>query len=102
MMETPILARAHASKDQLKLERMGDIYEARAIQWGGFNISFEKALQDVDVTPFLKGLPDDLDQCPHWGYVFKGKIIVRYKDHEEIINEREAYYMAPGTYSHRD
>ncbi len=75
---------------------MGDVYEAAAVQWGGFNVSFEKALGDMDITPFLKGLPDNLDQCPHWGYVFKGKMIIRYKDHEETVNEGEAYYMAPG------
>jgi len=95
-METQTLTKTHASKGQLKLERMGEIYQAAATQWGGFNISFEKALADADITPFLKGLPDNLDQCPHWGYVFKGKIIVRYKDHEETIKEGEAYYIAPG------
>jgi len=86
----------HASRDTLQVEKMGDVYEARAVQWGGFNVSFETARADLDVTPYLKGLPEDLDQCPHWGYVFKGKLIVRYKDHEETINEGEAYYIAPG------
>lgn len=75
---------------------MGDVYEARQTEWGGFIVSFEKALEDADVTPFLKGLPDNLDQCPHWGYVFKGKMTVRYKDHEETVNEGQAYYIAPG------
>jgi len=81
----------HASKDQIPAETMGDVYEARAVEWGGFTVSFERALDDVDVTPYLKGLPDDRDQCPHWGFVFKGKMIVRYKDHEETINTGEAY-----------
>jgi hypothetical protein len=86
----------HASKDKFKLERMGDIYETKQTQWGGFIVSFEKALKDADITPFLKGLPDNMDQCPHWGYIFKGKMTVRYKDHEEAINEGQAYYLAPG------
>src|SRR5262249_4746653 len=34
--------------------------------------------------------------CPHWGYHFKGKIVVRYADHEETINAGQPFYMAPG------
>ena len=86
----------HASISQIPAEKMGDVYEARVVQWGGMNVSFEKALADMNVTPYLKGLPNNMDQCPHWGYVFKGKLIVRYKDHEENVNAGEAYYIAPG------
>jgi hypothetical protein len=35
-------------------------------------------------------------QAHQWGYVFKGKMIVRYKNHEEVVNAKEAYYLAPG------
>jgi hypothetical protein len=41
-------------------------------------------------------LPDDRCQCPHGGYLFKGKIVVRYADHEEKINAGQAFYMSPG------
>src|SRR5207245_7421707 len=30
-----------------------------------------------DLAPLLKGLPDDRCQCPHWGFLFKGRIVVR-------------------------
>jgi len=86
----------HALRDDIPVEKLGDAYEAGAVQWGGFNVSFERALADMDVTPYFKGLPDDLDQCPHWGYIFKGTMIIRYKDREETINAGEAYYVAPG------
>jgi len=86
----------HVSRDDISMERLGDAYEAGAVQWGRFNVSFERALADMDVTPYLKGLPDDLDQCPHWGFVFKGRVIIRYKDRQETINAGEAYYVAPG------
>jgi hypothetical protein len=49
-----------------------------------------------NLAPKLEGLPDDRCQCPHWGYLFKGKIVVRYADHEETINAGQAFYMAPG------
>jgi hypothetical protein len=86
----------HISRSDIQPEVFNGIYEVRVVERGGFNISFEKALADIDITPYLNGLPDTLDSCPHWGFLIKGKIIVRYKDHEEIINSGEAYYMAPG------
>jgi hypothetical protein len=46
--------------------------------------------------PLFKGLPDDRCQCPHWGYVLKGRMRIRYPDHEEIIEAGDAYYMVPG------
>ena len=49
-----------------------------------------------DTAPVVKGLPDDACPCPHWGYVFKGKVLVRYDDHEETLEAGDAYYMAPG------
>lgn len=84
------------SREDIQPEVFGGSYEVRAVELGGFNVSFEKALDDMDVTPYLKGLPDNRDPCPHWGFLFKGKIIVRYKDREETINAGEAYYMASG------
>jgi len=50
----------------------------------------------VDLAPILKGLPDDRCQCPHWGYLFRGRILVRYADHNETIEAGQAFYMAPG------
>jgi quercetin dioxygenase-like cupin family protein len=51
----------------------------------------------MNYGPFLKGLPANACQCPHWGYCFKGKLIVRYTEgHEETVTAGEAYYMPPG------
>ena len=49
-----------------------------------------------DLAPVLKGLPDDRCQCPHWGYVLKGRMVVTYGDREEIVNAGDAYYLPPG------
>ncbi len=94
-MEVTMAKKTHASKDDIPVEKMGD-YEVRAVQWGGMNIGFEKAKSDFDVTPYLKGLPDNLDQSPHWGYVLKGEFITKYKDHEEHVKAGQIYYAAPG------
>ena len=51
----------------------------------------------TDFTPMLKGLPADLCQVPHWGYVLQGTLNVRYEDgSEEAIRPGELYYMPNG------
>jgi len=66
-------------------------------EWGGYTVSFFKIKEDWAPSPLLfKGLPDDRCQAPHYGYVFKGKARLKYKDYEETINTGEAYYMKPG------
>jgi hypothetical protein len=52
--------------------------------------------QDIDATPLMKGLPDDRCQCPHWGYVIKGKVTMRYPDRVETYEAGEAYYNPAG------
>lgn len=54
------------------------------VELGGYTVSFTTLLVDIDATPFMKGLPDDRCQCPHWGYLFKGNMTARYADREEV------------------
>jgi hypothetical protein len=62
----------------------------------GYTVTFETLLEDIDATPFMKGLPDDRCQCPHWGYVFKGKMTARYADGDEVFEAGNAFYSPPG------
>lgn len=51
----------------------------------------------VDFTPLLKGLPGDLCQCPHWGYILAGSIRLRYADGTEELNSAgDVYYWRGG------
>jgi hypothetical protein len=59
-------------------------------------VGFETYSTDGAMTSAFKGLPDDRCQCPHWGYVLKGKVGYRFADREETFVEGEAYYAAPG------
>jgi len=71
--------------------------ESRSTEWEGYQVSFTTVKKEQsNPSPLFKGLPDNMCQTPHWGYVFKGKMVVRYKDREETINAGEAYYMEPG------
>jgi hypothetical protein len=44
----------------------------------------------------LKGLPEDMCQCSHYGYVLKCRMRVRYADREEAVEAGDAYYLVPG------
>lgn len=68
----------------------------REVEWSDIHAGFESFHVDVDMSPLLQGLPDNRCQCPHWGYVLKGRIRVQYPNREEILNAGDAYYMAPG------
>jgi hypothetical protein len=62
----------------------------------GFTVNFVTIRESHDLAPILAGLPGGNCPCPHWGYVLKGRITVRYGDHEEVIEAGDAFYMPPG------
>jgi len=68
----------------------------REIEWGGMAVELGSFHEEVDPSPFFKGLPDDRCQCPHWGYVLQGQLRYQFADHEEVYNAGDAYYVAPG------
>src|SRR5260221_8687361 len=68
----------------------------REEQLGTYTVNFVEFRQDIDATPLMKGLPDDRCQCPHWGYVIKGKITMRFAEREEVYQAGDAFYSPPG------
>ena len=68
----------------------------RCDQWGEMMVETGTFRQDIDVTDLFKGLPDDRCQCPHWGYVVKGTMHYNFADHDEVYQQGEVYYVAPG------
>ena len=63
----------------------------------GYTLSFVSFREDIDATPLYKGLPDDRCQCPHLGYVLKGKVKFTFADgREEVYEAGEAYHAPPG------
>ena len=65
--------------------------------WGNMTCGHMQMSKGVDFTPLLKGLPHDHCQCPHWGYVIRGKIRVIYQDgKEEVVEGGQLYYWPSG------
>jgi mannose-6-phosphate isomerase-like protein (cupin superfamily) len=69
---------------------------SRDTEWGNMNVAWEEWAAGMDGTPMFKGLPDDRCQSPHWGYMIKGRIRIKYHDHDEVISAGEVYYLPPG------
>ena len=42
--------------------------------WGEMHVEKDVFKTVMDIIPYLKGLPNDDDPCPHCGIVVKGKI----------------------------
>lgn len=69
----------------------------READWGSLNVSFQRFPAGFDLTPLLRGLPHDRCQCPHWGYVTKGRMIVSQSGIPDVaVGPGEAYYAPPG------
>ena len=68
----------------------------RSEELDDYTVDFITFRENVDHTPLLRGLPDDRCQCPHWGFVVRGKLVLRYADRDEIYQAGDAYYGAAG------
>lgn len=62
----------------------------------GYTVTIVSFAAEIDGAPLLKGLKDDLCQCPHWGYVVKGTATFTFADHVETFEAGDAFYLPPG------
>jgi hypothetical protein len=86
-----------SSKSQAPESLEVEGYEGHFDELDGYTVGFETYTADADLAPLFAGLPDDRCQCPHWGYVLKGRLTYRYADGtEDTIESGEAYYARPG------
>jgi hypothetical protein len=78
------------------VEDYGDGLCSRLVEWGGMIVSYETFPKGVDATPLFKGLPDDACQSQHWGYLMRGRVRIKRKDGDFVLNAGEVYYLEPG------
>ena len=85
-----------AQKNELPKSFDNEDFTTWEAVWGEMHVEYDVFKKRFDVTPYLKGLPNDRDPCPHWGIVMKGqgKIIVDGK--EEVFKAGDVYYAPPG------
>lgn len=85
-----------ASRDELPILFGEDPSAIRGADWGGTRSMIVSLPAGTDLAPLLKGLPDDMCTCPHWGYVIKGQLRVTYADSEEVLQPGDLFYLPPG------
>ncbi len=68
----------------------------RYMEWGDMDVAWESWQAGRDSTAVFKKLPGGSCQVPHWGYMIKGRMRLKYADHDEVINSGEVFYMQPG------
>jgi hypothetical protein len=85
----------HGNREGIPLVFQSGSYYSRQIEWGEMDGGFWGFPAGFDSTLLFKGLPNGCES-PHWGYLLKGRMRVKYADHEEVITAGEAYYLEPG------
>ena len=72
-------------------------YEGHFTQIGDMTVAYETYTADADLAALFAGLPDDMCQAAHYGYVITGKVAFRYADGTlDEITTGEAYVATPG------
>jgi hypothetical protein len=82
--------------DMPLIEDYGEGFRSRQIEWGGMIVSYEIFPKGVDATPLFRGLPADMYQSPHWGYIFKGRVRLKRSGGDEVLQAGDVYYLVPG------
>jgi hypothetical protein len=71
----------------------GEVYEQVV---AGYEITILDLHEETDMKPLLRGLPDDLCPCDHWGYVVRGRLTFTFADHVEVFEAGDAFKVLPG------
>jgi hypothetical protein len=85
-----------ATRDELPILFGADPTAVRGTDWGDLRAMIISLPAGTDLGPLLEGLPGDLCPCPHWGYVLKGRLRVRFADREEVLRAGDLFYLPPG------
>jgi hypothetical protein len=63
---------------------------------GDMTTAFVRMAAGTDLRAALKGLPGDLCQCPHWGYLLSGRLKMHTSHGAETYEAGQSFYWPPG------
>ena len=64
---------------------------------GKFSAEYFSFSAGVDTTPLFEGLEGNLCQCPHWGFVLRGRLTTTNADGvQETVNANDLFHWPPG------
>lgn len=70
----------------------------RSVQWGDLEVGYT-VTGIGDHSALYEGLPGGLCPCPHYGYMFEGRLRCRYPDSDwpdEVAETGDVYFFRPG------
>jgi len=70
--------------------------EVRLGPAGPMTVGYFRFAKGTDLGPALAGLPGDMCQCPRWGYMLEGTLLMRTPSGEHTYRAGQAFYWAPG------
>ena len=70
--------------------------EVRRVESEDITTEFGRADRALDSTPLFRGLPDDMCQCRHQGYVVSGHLTFKTKAGSFDVAAGEAFDVSPG------
>jgi hypothetical protein len=76
---------------ELRMQKLG----------GGMTAAFVRVPKGADFRPALAGLPDDLCQCPHWGYLPEGRLKMHTRNGGEVYEAARRSTGRPVTHLRR-
>ena len=72
-------------------------YEGHFTEIGDMTVAYETYTADADLSDLFKGLPGDMCQAAHYGYVISGKVAFHYADGTvDEVTTGESYVATPG------
>jgi len=86
----------------VKMEIPGAVIRQRtefgdATGLGKISAEYFSLAAGVDSTPLFQGLEGNLCQCPHWGFVLRGRLTTTDADGaQETVNADDLFYWPPG------
>lgn len=84
-----------SSDGQVVFKQEG-VGEVRRVESGDVTAEFGRADRALDSTPLFRGLPDDMCQCRHQGYVVRGQLTFKTTDGSFDVAAGEAFDVPPG------
>lgn len=84
------------SSDGVAVFAQEGVGEVRRVESGDVTAEFGRADQALDTTPLFQGLPDNMCQCRHQGYVVRGALTFKMVAGSFEVGAGEAFDVAPG------
>jgi hypothetical protein len=71
----------------------------RSVKWGDLEVGYTTTAGPTNASPTYAGLPGGVCMCPHYGYVFKGRIRCVYPGTawpDEVAGPGDVYFFRAG------